>query len=103
MKLLDYILTQTGCKDLQELKSKLFKKRRNTGFDCKYSQIKCKGFYAFYTSNENHFCEYGITFKGVGMSSTYGIDADSITPAGRQRSCSTHYLNNSQLQTEVNL
>lgn len=86
MTILEYILTNTNTKSINELKKKLLNSAKNE-YGTKISEIKCKNFRVFYTSNPNHFCSYAIVLNGVGMSKTLALDKQSITKAGLLRGC----------------
>jgi hypothetical protein len=97
MTVKEYILKEANCKTFDELKKKLFKAKKYE-YGCYYSEIKCKSFKAFYTSNDNCFCSYGFMFYGIGMASTLGIDKSSITQAGIKRGVSSHYVTDKFLE-----
>lgn len=99
MTVQEYILQETKCKDFEQLKKKL-KRMAKYEYGCYFSEIKCKSFRAYYTSNENHFCSYGLTFNGIGVATSYGIDKDCITKAGIERNCASHYVPQTFLNKE---
>jgi hypothetical protein len=85
------ILEAVKKKNFTELKQFLLKNRKYE-YGCYSSEIKietgiAKGVRVFYTSNPNHFCKFGISFPGIGMVKTLGLDKTSITAAGKKRGC----------------
>ena len=102
MTLREYILKESNCKSFNDLKTKLLKAKKYE-YGCYFSEIKYKGFSVKYTSNPNCFASFIVSIPFVGMVSSYGLDSTSITPAGKQRGCASHYLTNAMLNKQLNL
>ena len=83
-----YILEALGFRDADALKTELERRAVNQ-YGALNAEIKRPdlGFSVYFTSNPNHFCRYGARLRGVGMTNSRAIDADSITEAGLQRGC----------------
>lgn len=60
-------------------------------YGCKYSEVNIYGCRIYYTSNENHFCRFGIAIPLVGMSSTKALGVSSLTKAGKLR-CPNEFI-----------
>lgn len=102
MTILQRVLKETNCKDLPALKKKLMSKKKFE-YGCYFSEIKGQAFSVTYTSNENCFASFLISFSGIGMASSYALDAESITKAGHKRSCGHLYMSERMWSKESNV
>lgn len=70
---------------ISKLKSYLKNEAKDTGWDCRLSEVVIDGVQIKYTSNPNHFAEFFIQLQHIGMTGTYALDRSSYTPAGKRR------------------
>lgn len=85
------ILKETGFDSIAELKKHLTATAKDQ-YGTKYSEIKKPSFKVYFTSNENHFCSFGVSMNFTGMQKTLALDASSLTKAGLQRGCLEYVL-----------
>lgn len=70
---------------VKNLKNYLKTEAKDTGWDCRLSEVVVNGVTVKYTDNPNHFAEFFVSLPHVGFTGTYALDAGSITRAGKRR------------------
>lgn len=61
-------------------------------YGCYYSEVEVYGCKVYYTDNPNHFCKFGISVPCVGFNDTMALGRSSLTKAGIQRGCTSHFI-----------
>lgn len=70
---------------IKELKNFLKYEAEDIGFDVRLTEVEVDGVKIKHSGNPNHFAEFYVEIRHVGMVGTYGLDYDSITTAGKRR------------------